>query len=162
MLLTLWSSCTPLQIPTQYGIWEFVDLDAERPKELVERLPSISDTSTTNCRRITTGISIDSKRNFRNFPSAIIRTVDSTHVSDLTADYLDPRDILLQLKERLCPVIYSRDMKTLKTQDLEKWTRTWSYVTSSRLGEKPTLLPNALIISVLATLAFAFITCMDE
>jgi hypothetical protein len=146
----------------QYGIWDYIDLDAETPKELVEPTSPTPLTeaqwSSEYKRYEYNELSKKYDRNFnkfkedrqnlRNFRSAIIRTVDATHVSDLAADYLEPREILQQLKERLCPATdahindllarYDHLQKTPKTQDLEKWTRTWQQVVRDlkKLGEK--------------------------
>src|SRR5467141_3554923 len=146
----------------QYGIWEYVDLDAETPKELVEptrptpltEVQWASEYKRYEYNELSKNYDRDFNRfkedrqNLRNFRSAIIRTVDSTHVSDLAADYLEPRDILLKLKERLCPATdahindllsrYDHLQRTPKTQDLEKWTRTWQQVVRDlkKVGEK--------------------------
>ena len=115
-------------------------------------LPSIRGTNTTSGRRITTGIITnrfkEDSQNLRNFRSAILRSVDTTQISDLAADCLHPRDILLQLKGRLCPATdthindllarYDHLQKTPKTRDLEKWTRLWQQVVRDlkKVGEK--------------------------
>jgi hypothetical protein len=146
----------------QYGIWEYIDLDVEAPKELIEptRPTPLTEAQwaseykryeynerSKNYDRDHNRFKED-RQNLRNFRSAILRSVDTTQVSDLAADCLKPRDILLQLKERLCPATdthindllarYDHLQKTPKTQDLEKWTRLWQQVVRDlkKVGEK--------------------------
>jgi hypothetical protein len=134
-------------------IWQYLDPEKEdgEIEQLVEPtrpvIPEIDLTSATCSQQLNLFnyslrlYEIDYNKwktantNLRTFRTDLIESVEYNKVKDLVIDYIEPRDILKKLKERLCPTEtdrrselrhrYRNLLKTPKSQDRERWIDEW-------------------------------------